>query len=373
MKAGIKTMSDKKSVLYITFIDFDSTAMTGSSVRPMRMHDAFIKQNYNVILLSGIGNNRKVRNCNVSEIKKQIKMEKPDFCYIEPPSGPLFFHSDRSLIKLIHKMNIPSAFFYRDLYWRFPAQDFSSVRKYSSEWFKHLIIKMMQRRDFRLIKNNVNQIYFTSSGCNDFMQVDNFKLLPPGCVNYKVRKHEFSKTGIYVGGATVRYGLGLVLDSCLKVSEKESMRLIIVCPQAQWEQWLLEFPQYNNLPKWIEVYHIGDGEQLNDLYEQSDFAFVPILKSSYNDLALPIKLFEYISRLLPVIITNCDAMEEFLDSCNIGLTSEDNVEKYAEALSVMLTDASKYEQFKCNIEAVRQNNLWEKRVEQIEVDLLKRS
>ena len=366
-------MSNQKSILYITFIDFDSTAMTGSSVRPLRMYDAFIKQNYNVILLSGIGNNRKIRNKSVSEIKKQIKILRPDFCYIEPPSGPLFFRSDRSLIKLIHKMNIPSAFFYRDLYWRFPAQDFSSIKKYSISWFKHELIKLMQKRDFKLIKNNINQIYFTSYGCNDFMQLGDFKLLPPGCVNYEVRKHDFTKTGIYVGGATVRYGLGLVLDSCLKLSNKANMRLIIVCPKDQWEQWLNEFPQYRELPEWIEVYHIGDGEQLNELYNQSDFAFVPILKSSYNDLALPIKLFEYISRLLPVIVTNCDAMSKFLQSSDIGLISDDNVDDYANALNTMLTDELLYDQFKSNIELVRQKNLWEKRVEQIANDLSIRS
>lgn len=366
-------MSDQKSVLYITFIDFNSTAMTGSSVRPLRMYDAFIKQNYKVILLSGIGNNRRVRNHNVKEIKAIINKERPDFCYIEPPSGPLFFFSDRSLIRLICKMHIPSAFFYRDLYWKFPAQDFSSIKKYSIVWFKHQLIKMMQKRDFRLIKNNVEQIYFTSACCNNFMQLKNFKLLPPGCVNYEVKKHVFTKTGIYVGGATVRYGLGLVLDSCLKVSEDEEIKLIVVCPQNQWEQWVLEFPQYSNLPDWIEIYHIGDGEQLNDLYNQSDFAFVPILKSSYNDLALPIKLFEYISRLLPVIVTDCDAMKVFLDSKEVGFICEDNIDAYTEALREMLTNISKYNLFKNNIEYIRQDNLWERRVDQIARDLNIRS
>ena len=51
-------MSNGKVVLYITFIDFTSSPTSGSSVRPMRMLDAFKERGYEVKLLSGAGNNR---------------------------------------------------------------------------------------------------------------------------------------------------------------------------------------------------------------------------------------------------------------------------------------------------------------------------
>lgn len=363
-------MNNGKVVLYITFIDFNSSPTSGSSVRPMRMFDAFIERGYEVKLLSGAGNHRQVRNENVKEIKKWLKLNKPDFCYIEPPSGPLFFYCDRSLIRTLHQMRIPIGFFYRDLYWKFPSKEFDNHSEFGMKWLKNKVIHWMQFRDFRLIQRNVDQIYFPSNACNQFMKLKHYSILPPGCMNFELpQKNQFEATAIYVGGATVRYGLGLVLESCIKVADQMPMKLHVVCPQKQWNQWVMEYPQYQDLPNWIELHHIGDGPEMEKLYEQSDFALVPILKTEYNDLALPIKLFEYISRLLPVVVTRCDAMEEFLRPYHIGYLSDDNVEDYSQAIGKMITDQKSYMEFKSNLVQTRKENLWAMRVDQIEVDL----
>ena len=92
---------------------------------------------------------------------------------------------------------------------------------------------------------------------------------------------------------------------------------------------------------------------MDKLYEESDFALVPLLKTNYNNLALPIKLFEYISRILPVVVTKCSAMTDFLDQYDIGYLSEDNISDYANAISQMIQDKNKYELFKSNLLQVR--------------------
>lgn len=363
-------MSKGKVVLYITFIDFNCSPTSGSSVRPMRIYDAFIQRGYEVKLLSGAGNKRDIRKKNVSEIREWLKENKPDFCYIEPPSGPIFYHCDRALIVYLHKIGVPIGFFYRDLYWRFPVKDFENKTKIDLNWLKHQVITRMQHRDFRLIKRKVDQIYFTSSKCNNFMKLDNFELLPPGCIelNNEV-KNSHNHTAIYVGGATVRYGLGLVLDSCIEVAKKTDIVLNIVCPEKQWMSWVIDFPQYKNLPDWIRVYHIGDGVELDELYSESDLALVPILKTEYNDLALPIKLFEYISRFLPIVSTDCDAIKEFMEPYSIGLIAKDNVNDYSKAVFDMLTNTEKYDESQKNMIVALQENLWTKRVDKVAKDL----
>ena len=363
-------MSNGKVVLYITFIDFNASPTSGSSVRPMRMYDAFLQRGYEVKLLAGAGNQSKIRKKNVSEIREWLKLNRPDFCYIEPPSGPLFFHCDRALIEYLHKLRVPIGFFYRDLYWRFPVKDFENKRRIDINWLKHQVITRMQHRDFRLVKKNVDQIYFTSSKCNDFMRLDKFGLLPPGCVEgNNGKKGLVNDTAIYVGGATVRYGLGLVLDSCIAVSKRTKIFLNIVCPEKQWLSWIDDFPQYRDLPDWVHIYHIGDGVELEKLYLESDFALVPILRTEYNDLALPIKLFEYISRFLPVVSTDCDAIKEFLEPYNIGLVVEDNVSEYSEAIFNILTERENYYDYQKNMENALRENLWTKRIDKIADDL----
>lgn len=363
-------MGNGKVVLYITFIDFTSSPTSGSSVRPMRMLDAFKERGYEVKLLSGAGNNRQVRNENVKEIKDWLKSNRPNFCYIEPPSGPLFFNADRSLIRTLHQMRIPIGFFYRDLYWKFPSKEFNSRSEFGIKWFKNKLIHWMQFRDFRLIQRNIDQIYFPSNACNQFMKLDEYSVLPPGCKICDLpQKEKFDATAIYVGGATVRYGLGLVLESCFKVADKMSINLHVVCPEQQWKEWIIEYPQYQILPEWISLHHIGDGPRMEELYIQSDFALVPILKTGYNNLALPIKLFEYISRLLPVVVTRCDAMEDFLRPYEIGYLSDDNVYDYSQAIGQMILNQKKYNDFKSNLVQARKENLWVMRVDQIEKDL----
>jgi len=105
----------KKTVLYITYIDFGNM-LSGSSVRPQKMYQAFIDCGFNIKLLSGSTKNvdKKKRVKNINEIREWLKFNTPDFCYIESPTTHINFKEDRDLIKLIHNKGIKIGYFYRD-------------------------------------------------------------------------------------------------------------------------------------------------------------------------------------------------------------------------------------------------------------------
>lgn len=357
-------------ILYITFIDFDSPSESGSSVRPKCMLEAFQTLGCEVTLLSGITNSRAKRKSGVSRIRSWLKTNRPDICYIEPPTGPLFFMCDRNLIRKLHRMGVPIGFFYRDIYWKFQSDD---LEKTNVGWIykmKALLIRAMQKRDYRMLKRCVDQFYFPSETVNRYMKFENFKVLPPGCRELAIKKSEHTMpTAIYVGGATERYGMRLLLESWEHLNMDQKARLIIVCPKVQWQDWISKHPKYKDLIEGIEVFHLSDGEELEKLYEISDFALIPILKTSYNDMALPIKLYEYISRDLPVVATNCAEMEKVINEYHLGIVKNDNVQDFAEGIYQMITDMEAQKDYRKSLERAKEENTWQKRAKTVIQDL----
>ncbi len=363
-------MKERLKVLFITFIDFDSPGESGSAVRPKRMYDAFRKSNCEVMLISGITNNRTKRKIAVAKAYKYLKKNRPDICYIEPPTGPLFFLCDRNLIRKLHWMKIPIGFFYRDLYWKFKGKDFVNIDWGLYSVLKRIVIRAMQYRDLFLLKRCVTKIYFPTKSVNKYMKLREYGVLPPGCIERDIVKIKHDGIqAIYVGGATERYGMGLLLESWYNKKMTNDVRLNIVCPKQQWKDWVQKHPNCNNLPDNIKVYHLCDGEKLQELYAKADFAVIPILKTNYNDMALPIKLYEYISYMLPIVATNCTESAQFIEKNGIGIIVEDNVDSLVMGINKIISDQDGYNLLLENCAKTKAENTWEERVKKVVHDL----
>lgn len=362
-------MQKAPKVLYITFIDFSKSSESGSSVRPKRMYEAFEQMGYQVVLITGASNKRKERKGAVTVARRYLQNDLPDICYIEPPSGPIFFKCDRQLIKKIHELGIPIGFFYRDIYWRFPMHDFVNKRSIFAV-LKEWIIKAMQHRDFRLIQRYVSKIYLPSQSVNNYIGLSNYGILPPGCQEKDCIKVAHSKvTGIFVGGATERYGMGLLLKAWAKIAPQDA-ELIIVCPREQWENWVKEWPVYRNVADNVHIYHLCDGQELDALYQISDFGLIPLRKTKYNDIAVPIKLYEYVANRLPIVTTNCTETEEIIKKYGIGIVCGDNEEEYSAAIEKMIYNLSSGKKYLTELELAYKQNLWRRRAEKVIDDLM---
>jgi glycosyltransferase involved in cell wall biosynthesis len=363
-------------ILYITFIDMDQLPTSGSSVRPQRMLKAFEELGCEVKLLSGICNNRQKRMAGTREIRQWLKSNRPDLCYIEPPSGPLFFHCDRSLIRLVKKMNIPIGLFYRDAYWKFPEFEEGSGEKNLKDRCKTWLIRRMQIGDKSLFDKCCTMIYFPSATMQAHFSFHQMKPLPPGCFESTQQRRVVPEgeisTGIYVGGATIRYGVRLILDAARIVNrDKVRFRLIYVCAESGWKAFLNEYPQYRDIEKepWLTMKHLNSGPELETLYQQSDFGMMPLTRNLYHDFAMPIKLFEYTSRLLPVLTTDCVETAAFIKKYGNGIVCQDNPDDFAQGVEIMLEQLSKG-RFHDECFCAREDNLWTKRAQQIMEDLL---
>lgn len=340
-----------KNILYITFVDFQEQK-SGSSVRPKKIYDAFLEEGYNISLLTGLQNRKLERWKNCISYYKNIKNEKYDFCYVEPPAGPIFNLCDHLLLLYISKVKkIPVGLFYRDAYWKFADW-------YNVSGIKRFVINTMHKFDWFIIRKTCKRVFFPTKTMGDLFDFKDKEALPPGCELTEVtNKSSENIEIIYVGGVSEEYGGRLLLETLEKVNEDRKMVLHLVCRKEE----LNNIEQYLNKP-WLKIYN-ASGKELEEIYSKANLAVIPRKIDFYMDFAMPVKLFEYISYELPIIATKCKEVANFIELNKIGVVVEDNVDSLYNALiNIDITDILEYTK---NVKNTKVNNTWNKRVQQI--------
>lgn len=340
-----------KNILYITFVDFQEQK-SGSSVRPKKIYDAFLEEGYNISLLTGLQNRKLERWKRCFSYYKSIKKGKFDFCYVEPPAGPIFNLCDHLLLLYISKIKkIPIGIFYRDAYWKFADW-------YQLKGLKRFIINTMHKFDWMMIKNTCKKVYFPTKTMGDLFDFKDKEALPPGCELLSVNNNTNKDIEIvYVGGVSEEYGGKLLLETLDKVNKDKKMILHLVCRKEEIDK----LGKYEN-KTWLNVYH-ASGKELKNIYSKANLAIIPRKIDFYMDFAMPVKLFEYISYELPIVATNCKEVAKFIKDNKIGLVTDDNVESLYEALvKINIDDILEYTK---NVKTVKKNNTWNERVKQI--------
>lgn len=349
------------NIIYIVYTDINEIK-SGSSVRPRKMLDTFKKMGIDVELLS-TQQNRYVDRCKaVYKFIKKIKNKKYDFCYIELPSGPIFGIYDIFLLQYINKCGIEIGMFYRDALWLFDDENVLLPK------YKKVIINILHKRDIRLFKKIAKKIYvpsasFATAFYNETgaLQLD---VLPPG-TDLSIKTHyKKTQTGIYVGSSSYKYGLADLIEAYRRLNEMGyKFKLIVVTRKFEYKTF---FPNGHDYP-WLEIKHV-EGENLTPLYSKSDLAFIPIKKNKYTDMALAIKMLEYISFEKPIITNSLKETGEFLKKYDCALIYNESIEElmsrivdfYENNLGIKL-----YE----NIVTAKNQNSWETRVSKIINDL----
>lgn len=356
-------------LLYITFIDMKGSVNSGSGKRPKRMLEAFQEMGLRIKLLDGWNNQYKLRYRNVKKVIKWLETNTPSMCYVEPPSGPFFCTLDLKLLKILHKKKIPIGLFYRDCYWMFP-ETVNWKHSLKNE-FKKIVIRYMQKRDLQVFQETCKYLYYPSASMAEIMQARvDWMALPPGCEKHKIDSF-FKKdcericnckqlTYFYVGAASKQYGTEILLNSFSMINKKGIyVKLIFVCPEEQWI--LFENKEKYKKEKWLEVYHLSDDKELEDLYQKSDICVIPRPKNIYNDFAVPIKLYEYLSYFKPILATDCEETKKFVENNHIGWVVKDSEESLVKKMLELNEKREEILTTKKNCLSVSKENLWIKR------------
>lgn len=345
-------------ILYINYINANKLT-SGSSVRPARILDAFMHSGHEILVLSGDQFSKERRKA-VCSIIEGIKTKTPDLCYIESPTYPIVHRYDRMLISRLHKLSIPVGYFYRDFYLRFPEQ--FPRRTSLAGRIKDLGLRFLQYlTDRTLYKCDI--VYFPSPEATKLFDYQDMRALPPAGVNKFIEDKRLNHIGIYVGGVLAPYDFSLLLDSFDVLHNQDpSYSLILVCRKEEWN--MFEHPC--KYAEWLEVYH-ASGEDLVPLYNKASIAFVmPDAKYSYNQFAVSVKTFEYISYGLPVVAVNCKALKTLVERECIGIAVNPAVDDLVNAIKEILSNQEVYNSWREKVRySLCERNLWKHRVDTI--------
>ncbi|MDH4138638.1 MAG: glycosyltransferase, partial [Anaerolineae bacterium] len=160
------------------------------------------------------------------------------------------------------------------------------------------------------------------------------------------------------------YGTELLLDAFGLINRECKLDLELVCREDEYISQRSIFENYIEA-EWLHIHHLW-GESLDQVYHPSDIALIPRLKNAYSDLAMPVKLFEYLSYGLPIIVTNCTEMADFVQRNRIGIVVQDNPLSLAEGVLRIVRDRDLYRELERNAKQTLENgNLWTDRASQV--------
>lgn len=349
-------------LLYITFIDFGNMD-SGSGVRPVMMYKAFESLGVEIKLLECQQNKRKERKQKVQKIMKWLDTNTPDFCYVEPATGPFFNWIDLTLLKKLHKKGVPVGYYYRDVFWKFP-------KHWGEDGIRKLVLTVMHKRDLLYFERYCDVMYFSGSGgekalgCNGFKKVE---YLPPGGNDSPIENLNFdANTLIYIGGTSTAYGGLKLIEAVKKCNDKgNSIKLIFVTPPDN--ELDSRYDKYN----WLEIVHTFDRTEIENLYKKATFAVIPFKKEPYMDIAIPIKLYEYIGFGMPIIATNCHDIVHTINEFDCGVICNDDVDSLADCIESTMSDYDLYALKKNNSIVASYRNRWTDRAEKVIKDLTK--
>lgn len=349
-------------ILYINYINTSSLS-SGSSVRPARIQQAFLDAGHELILLTGDQFSRQRLN-NINKAKQLIKVKRPDLCYIESPTYPIVRYADRYFIKFIHKQGIPIGYFYRDFYLKFP--EYFPRKKGLLRSLKNLVLDYLQHlTDKVLYKCDI--VYFPTDSAANMFNYTNKKTLPPAGIARFNKFKKYNHTGIYVGGIIGPYDIKPLLEAYNNLHmNDDSYRLELVCRKSEWDNFNSAFKNAS----WLSVHHLS-GEDIVPLYEKSSIAFVmPDKSNKYNDLAISVKLFEYISYGLPVIAVNTISLKSIITKYNLGISVNPNHIDLINAIHTILRSQDIYKEYRTKVcDSLIKYHLWSHRVDTIIKDL----
>ncbi|WP_028778680.1 glycosyltransferase [Shimazuella kribbensis] len=338
-----------KVLIYFPF-ELAKKADSGSKVRPLKMIEAFEKwgrdRDLDVIVVSG---ESKVREERWNELLRQKSLTNVRFCYVENQTIPIWLTDknhipskpfiDRKVFQYLKQNQIPMGIFYRDVYWKFDDL-------YPLKGLKKNLMQWLYRREEKFYEKYADAIFLPSLEMGKYVDINRTKVaLPPGgkeVVFRKVDRGDNQVRAIYVGAVKhADNGLPLMLETLERIRlEGLPLSLTVVCREAEY-QGLAETQKEQMKKLQVEVKHIS-GDELDTLYEEIDFAYLPRTKSTYNDFSVPVKLVEYLSNYLPVLASNCTAQQRFVESGPYGVVAGATVDEMVSATKTMMDQHQTY-------------------------------
>lgn len=317
----------------------------------------------------------------IKQIKKNIQEGiKYEFLYSESSTMPTLLTEknhmpthpflDFSFFSFCKKNGIKIGLFYRDMYWKF--------EEYSNKvpLYQRIFSIPMYKYDLKKYNQLLDVFYLPSPHVIDYLpecRKPEAKCLPPGAIYSQEmveKKHNYFQTRtndkiriFYVGGISGLYDISMLLEV---IQHNQQIEMVICCRKDEWEKEKLRYEKY--LTERITVVH-KSGNDLVKYYLWADICSCYFETSEYRSMAMPIKLFEYLSYTIPIIATTDTEAGRMVENLGIGWSIPYNKEMFEKFTEEIVKN--KDEIYEKHIGALNTlcDNTWEKRAEQIAFEL----
>jgi hypothetical protein len=188
-------------------------------------------------------------------------------------------------------------------------------------------------------------------------------LLPPGSPRpVKVPLNPDATSLLFVGGMRVAAHGRDLLVGAVEAVRGGGRDLRVICVSRPGEE-----PAQP--PAWMRVEH-GSGRDILDLLPDIVATVQPRRRTPYNDLAVPIKVMEYLSYGRPLVVTDCTEQATIVRAADCGIVVNDTVDGLAAGLEHLLAaDQATRDRWSVNAHQAAERNSWRRRAARI-ADLL---
>ena len=184
-------------------------------------------------------------------------------------------------------------------------------------------------------------------------------LLPPGSPPpADVPEEPDARSLLFVGGMRLpAHGLDL-LEGSVAAVRAAGHDLRVICVSRPGEE-----PP--DPPSWMRIEH-GSRAEIAALLPDVVLTVQPRRRTPYNDLAVPIKVMEYLSYGRPLVVTDCAEQASIVTDADCGIVVDDTVDAMAAGLThVLEADRATRERWSANARDAAERHSWGRLAERI--------
>ncbi|MEJ7803618.1 MAG: glycosyltransferase [Candidatus Limnocylindria bacterium] len=277
-----------------------------------------------------------------------------DGIYVEN-SSTLPSETDIAFLALARALGIPVLTYVRDAQYLFDEY-------YVATTLKRRAAKVLFLPAIRLLRRVSSRTAYPSRGLAAAVHdpLPEPLLLPPGSpAPVSVPRNGDAGTLLFVGGMRhAAHGLNLLIGSVERVrAAGYQLRVIVVSRPGE------EPPEPR--PEWMRVVH-ASGAGIHALLPEVIATIQPRLRSPYNDLAVPIKVMEYLSYGRPLVVTDCLEQARVVREADAGIVVQDTVDEMAAGLERLLrADVAALDRWSMNAVVAAERSSWTQRATQV--------
>lgn len=351
-------------------LPLNPSAKSASGIRPIKMLSAFRDLGYQVDIVSGYSQERKFA---IESIKNKVRSGfKYEFVYSEsstmptiltdPHHLPLHPCLDFGFFRFCVSHQIPIGLFYRDIYWLFEGYG----EKLNP--LKVIAAKIGYWYDLFIYRRYLTRLFLPSIEMGRYIPLispDNFTALPPAHgVTEAICERNFSNPLrlFYVGGMSDHYQIHKLFSA---VSHRSDVELTVCTRETEWDAVKSE---YLPLPENIDIVH-KSGEAMEELLDAAHVVVLFVKPQEYWEFAAPVKLYEYLGHIKPIIASEGTLAGKFVSENYLGWTVQYSEKKLHALLDRLINKPEVLDEIRIQMESVAKLHTWKARALQVAQEL----